>query len=516
MAPKSTTKMNGIPDDRTDPPGDSTSTIDRQTVAGKRGHVSTRGASNLALPMPYLADFFTCLSDICHPIDNPQGHIPLAVAENKLATDLLQGRLSTIVTAQAGFGHSSMDVYSYGSPLGLDVMREATAKFFQERFLQEPSPPAEGDPLMIKPEHIAIGAGAICMLSNIVYALGNTGDAVLIPAPYYAAFDNDLRVYAKCVTIPVICKDPIKGPTPEDLQAAKVDAETKRGLNVRFLLLTNPHNPLGVIYEPQVMKDCITWARSHSMETIVDEIYALSVFDQSSSSSTPKKFESVLKLYQNDLGSNDDVHMIWGLSKDFGASGFRVGIVYTQNELLMESLSNLITFSWVSHPIQRMMADLLNDTSFCDKFLLESNLRLKNSYNICTTTFKECDIPFVPAQAGMFVYIDLSEFVKTVDEEMALNKLFMEKARMVFTPGTTQHDPKVGMYRICYAYVSPDILLIGMERFKKVINIVREYLHTEQDNDKGLFGDKKWIEDESYWKGILQLSGSTKRPTNNS
>ena len=470
--------------------------IDRQTIAGKKGHVSARGASNLALPMAYLADFFTCLDDMCHPQDNPQGHIPVCVAENKLVTDLLQARLATDRTVQAGYG-DDVEVYSYGSPLGLQVMKEAVAKILQERFLLEPLSPSttkdsatndsQQSTSVISPDHIAIGAGAINLLNNLFFALGNSGDAVLIPAPYYAAFDNDLRAYAGCVAVPVTCQDPTKGPTTADLDAAKVHAESTLGLKVRFLLLTHPHNPLGVVYEPHVMKDSIAWARSHSMDTVVDEIYALSVFDTSDTAPT---FESILKLFQNDLGN--DVHLVWGLSKDFGASGFRIGVVYTQNELLMESLGNLITFAWVSHPMQRMMADLLQDDTFCDSFLQESSRRLQQSYTICTDVFQVYNIPHVPAQAGMFVYLDLSDIIQTTEEEATVSKLFMTRARMVLTPGTTQHDPKPGMFRICYAYVSPDVLRLGMERFRKVVTTIRE---------NGGLGD--WIEDDSHWQGIL-------------
>ena len=477
--------MNGAKSDDAKGTSTTSSGLDRQTKEGTKGYVSARGASNLALPMAYLADFFACLGDMCHPQDNPQGYIPVAVAENKLVTDLLQARLATAQTAQAGYSED-VEVYSYGSPLGLDVMKQAVAKIFQERFLLEPSPPKDSS-LVVSPDHIAIGAGAICILNNLFFALGNTGDAVLVPAPYYAAFDNDLRAYAGCVTVPVECKDPTRGPTPTELEAAKVHAESELGLNVRFLLLTHPHNPLGVVYKSHVMVDSIAWARSHSMDTVVDEIYALSVF---ATSEDVPQFESILKLYQNNLGN--DVHLVWGLSKDFGASGFRIGALYTQNELLMESLGNLITFSWVSHPMQRMMADLLQDDAFCDSFLKESSRRLQASFNICADVFEECNVPYVTAQAGMFVYFDLSDIIHTVDEEATVSKLFMTRARMVLTPGNTQHDPKPGMFRICYAYVSPDVLRIGMERFRKVVTAIRQ---------RGGLGEG--IEEDSDWQDIL-------------
>ena len=39
--------------------------------------------------------------------------------------------------------------------------------------------------------------------------------------------------------------------------------------------MTNPNNPLGTIYSPEVLKRVVEWARKKGMHTIVDEIYAL-------------------------------------------------------------------------------------------------------------------------------------------------------------------------------------------------------------------------------------------------
>lgn len=81
---------------------------------------------------------------------------------------------------------------------------------------------------------------------------------------------------AGCEPVPVYSKDPVKGPTIEELQRATDEAERK-GITVKMLLLTNPNNPLGTVYKPHDILDMITWARSRGMHTIVDEIYALSM-----------------------------------------------------------------------------------------------------------------------------------------------------------------------------------------------------------------------------------------------
>ena len=74
--------------------------------------------------------------------------------------------------------------------------------------------------------------------------------------------------------------DATVGPQPPDL--GKVYQKlTSQGRNVRMLLLTNPNNPLGTIYPDSTISKCVNWARSKGMQTIVDEIYALSVHDVS-------------------------------------------------------------------------------------------------------------------------------------------------------------------------------------------------------------------------------------------
>jgi hypothetical protein len=46
-------------------------------------------------------------------------------------------------------------------------------------------------------------------------------------------------------------------------------------------------------------------------------------------------------------------------------------------------------------------------------------------------------------------------------------------AKIVMTPGESQREMKPGMYRICYAWVSPDVLSIGMERLSRLVAKLR-------------------------------------------
>lgn len=166
--------------------------------------------------------------------------------------------------------------------------------------------------------------------------------------------------------------------------------------------------------------------------------------------------------------------MVWAVSKDFGCSGVRYGVLYTQNELLLLAMQSVSTFTCVSGPVQYLVSELLTDDVFVSNFLDESRHRLVQSYNICTRKLDEMVLPFIPAEAGMFIYVDFSSILpsKTFEWEQKLSEL-MYQARVILTPGESQHDPAPGMFRICYAWVSPEVLEVAMERLSRLVAKVR-------------------------------------------
>lgn len=449
---------------------DDNDNINGSSNTNYKDNVSRRCLQSLAPSTDYLTSFLSGLQYPCDPISRPDGFIPLCMAENKLCVDLLSERLVQPSTATAAF--SDPVVYGYNSFLGLPLARQAVAYFLAKRFLLTD----QGENYIttltqalqcISPEHIGIGAGAAGVLNSLFYLLGEQGDCCLIPAPYYAAFENDMAVVAGIVPYAVHMANPMAGPSDSELDMAYVEAKSQ-GLNPRFVLITNPNNPLGVVYGRSALMAAVSWARKRRVHTIMDEIYALSTHQKYGHG-----FESILKVLDNQLGN--DVHFVWSVSKDFGASGFRFGVVYSQNETLLKGLANLNIFSGVSHPMQMTMSELLTDDDFVDLYLDESRARLRQSYLICIEKMEEMVLPFVPAVAGQFLYVDLSSLLpeRTMEWERWLCQLFVDHARVILTPGESQRERMPGMVRICYAWVSPDVLKIGMERMSRLVQKIR-------------------------------------------
>lgn len=274
--------------------------------------VSSRGVkASQSSPLPYFVSFFKAIANPCHPDTNRDGYIPLCVAENKVIISELSKKLAQPEFAKVGFDNQIN--FCYNDMRGLEHVREAVAQFITKRFINPSSlvplrartlddsehKSESGDMIMnsshyssnlydrvedipesltAKPEQIVLGSGAAAILNLLFHFIAEENEVVLIPAPYYAAFEYDMSIMAKCVPYPVHTRNAINGPEPDELEIV-YQKLTKQGLKVKVLLLTNPNNPLGTIYSPSVIKSCINWARSKKMHTIVDEIYALSVHD---------------------------------------------------------------------------------------------------------------------------------------------------------------------------------------------------------------------------------------------
>ena len=171
------------------------------------------------------------------------------------------------------------------------------------------------------------------------------------------------------------------------------------------------------------------------------------------------------------------VHHLWALSKDFGASGFRIGTLYTKNQKLLSTIANLNIFSGVSHPMQMIVQEILCDDNFIYGYLDQLRQRIRYSYELCAMRLDEMVIPYTPARAGIFIYADFSSLLpeQTFEGEARLSSLLLDAARMIMTPGFAQHESKPGMFRICYAFVTLEVLEMAMNRLDKIVGKIRRY-----------------------------------------
>lgn len=225
------------------------------------------------------------------------------------------------------------------------------------------------------------------------------------------------------------------------------------------------------------------------MHVMVDEIYANSVFDPYSAdhefvsavhlcapAGIPALSREVLGLPSPEAaeaGASSKpellgplVHVIWGMSKDFGASGLRVGALYSENQEIATALGNLGYFSTMGNTLQGRVAAVLEDVAWCKGYLAASHESLKRSYDTLWRALRAADIPSTPASAGLFAWIDLRELLDepTAEAEAALQMRLFDECRLLLTPGLSCHAAEPGHFRCCFAWMSPASLEAGIRR----------------------------------------------------
>ena len=389
----------------------------------------------------YLQRHFDCLTDPCDPVANPDGYIGLCEAENRLVTEMVADRLDRAPRVPP-------TALAYDAMTGSLRFREQLGSFMSRTFLGR----------KFGPEQISVLAGAGSVLEILFYALGDPGDGVLVPTPSYAGFWLDLELRNGLNIVPVhrSSADDFRL-TPELLDHAVAGA----GRPIKALLFTSPDNPLGTVASPEEISRVLTWADDRDLHVVFDEIYALSVFGE-------RIFTSCAELRPS-LGER--VHIVWAFSKDFGASGLRCGVLVSENRAVNAAVDALAYWACCSGHTQHLLGNLISDEAWVDSYIVSMRELLGGAYARLTAALDGGGIRHVPAEAGVFVLLDLRTHLAapTWEAEHALWIEILEKARVNLTPGAACHVGEPGFFRLCYAGQPTETVEAGVRRIKRLL-----------------------------------------------
>uniref|UniRef100_A0A8C3RMY8 Aminotransferase class I/classII large domain-containing protein n=1 Tax=Chelydra serpentina TaxID=8475 RepID=A0A8C3RMY8_CHESE len=355
---------------------------------------------------------------------NPNGIINFGTSENKLCFDLMSNKLN----------QSLLCVFL--------SLREEVARFLTY-YCKAPAP--------LKAENVIVLNGCGSLFSALATVLCDPGEAVLIATPFYGGITQSLFLYGNVKLVYAYLDSKITGTstrpfqlTVDKLEKALQDARSE-SVGVKALILLNPQNPLGDIYSLSELRDYLEFAKRHELHVIVDEIYMLSVFDESAT------FHSVLGMDR--LPDPQRTHVMWGISKDFAVSGIRFGTLYTENQDVANAVASLCYFHGVCGPVQHKVAQLLRDRDWINQVYLRANhARLKAAHTYVTDELKTLGVPFLNRNAGFFVWIDFRKYLRTgtFEEEMLLWRRFLDN-KVLLSCGKAFECSEPGWFRIIFA-----------------------------------------------------------------
>ncbi|XP_012659675.1 1-aminocyclopropane-1-carboxylate synthase-like protein 1 isoform X1 [Otolemur garnettii] len=385
---------------------------------------------------------------------NPSGIINLGTSENKLCFDLLSERLS-----QQDMQWVEPSLLQYPDWRGHLFLREEVAKFLSF-YCKSPAP--------LKPENVVVLNGCASLFSALATVLCEAGEAFLIPTPYYGAITQHVYLYGHVRLAYVYLDSEVTGTdtrpfqlTVEKLEMALQEANSK-GVKVKGLILINPQNPLGDIYSPGELQEYLVFAKRHELHVIVDEVYMLSVFEDSVG------YRSVLSL--EGLPDPQRTHVMWATSKDFGMSGLRFGTLYTENQDVATAVASLCRYHGLSGLVQHQMAQLLRDRDWINQVYLPGNhARLKAACAYVSEELRALRIPFLSRGAGFFIWADLRKYLRkaTFEEEMLLWRRFLHN-KVLLSFGKAFECKEPGWFRFVFSDKAQRLRL-GMQRVRQVL-----------------------------------------------
>ncbi|KAI9110112.1 hypothetical protein K1719_019153 [Acacia pycnantha] len=397
--------------------------------------------------------------DPFHPTNNPHGVLQMGLAENQLCFDLIQEWIrnnpkASICTPE-GLHHFS-DIAIFQDYHGLPKFREGVANLMSK---------VRGGRVKFDPDRIVMSGGATGANEMIMFCLADPGDAFLLPTPYYPAFVRDLCWRTGVQIVPVHCDSSNNFKiTRSALEEAYKKAQ-EDNLNVKGLLMTNPSNPLGTTLDKKTLKSLVSFINEKNIHLVCDEIYAATVFK-------PCSFISVSEVIQEMESCNKDlIHIVYSLSKDLGLPGFRVGIVYSYNDTVVSCGRKMSSFGLVSSQTQHLLASMLLDDDFVDKFLAESSRRLANRHGLFTEGLEKMGITCLPSNAGLFCWMSLRNLLKeqTVEGEMMLWNVIVNEVKLNVSPGSSFSCREAGWFRVCFANMDDETVKEALRRIREFV-----------------------------------------------
>jgi aspartate aminotransferase len=159
-----------------------------------------------------------------------------------------------------------------------------------------------------KASQVTVSVGAKHALFNVAIALYEPGDEVIIPAPYWVSYPEQVKMMGATPVVVETTEESGFRMQPEDFAKA-LSPKTKA------VILCTPSNPTGSAYSEDHLRALLdVWKKSDSY-LVVDEIYADLVYDGF-------KHVSAARIASD---AADRIIVIDGVSKSYAMTGWRIG-----------------------------------------------------------------------------------------------------------------------------------------------------------------------------------------------
>jgi len=284
-------------------------------------------------------------------------------------------------------------------------------------------------------EEIIVSCGAKHSIFNLMQALLNPDDEVVIPAPFWVSYPDMSRL---CGAKPVIV-DCIENPGYK-MFATQLAAAI--GKQTRLLIMNSPSNPTGMAYSANELDALAAVLRKHPQVAVVsDEIYESIYWGET----------RLTNLLQIAPDLRERFFLVNGVSKGYAMTGWRIGytagpahIIQQMRKIQGQSTSNPASIS------QAAACAALSGDQSCIAPMRDAFHTRQQCVEKAVATLP--GISFLAGQGTFYAFLDCREAIHAdtrFKDDVELCEHFLNTAHVALVPGTAFGAP--GFIRMSFA-----------------------------------------------------------------
>ena len=187
----------------------------------------------------------------------------------------------------------------YTPAAGTPELREAVVRKFERE-----------NGLSYDPQQVIVSSGGKHSCYNVMMALCQTGDEVIIPSPYWLSYPEMVKLAGAVPVIIETTDDTEFKVSPDQLRTAITN-------KTRLFILNSPSNPTGSVYTPEEVTALGDVCVEKGVLIMSDEIYEKLIYGDA-------QFTSVASCSKEHQNHTIIVH---GLAKAYSMTGWRIGFM---------------------------------------------------------------------------------------------------------------------------------------------------------------------------------------------
>ena len=329
--------------------------------------------------------------------------------------------------------------------------REAIVRYEKSKGIQD-----------ITVDDVFIGNGVSEVVNFALFPILNSGDEVLIPTPTYSLWSNTVLltgakpVYYRC--------DEASGWNPD-----VADIRSKITPKTKAMVIINPNNPTGVLYDTEVLQQMLQVAREHDLIVFSDEIYDRLVMDGLQHVSSAALAPDLTVVTMN------------GLSKSHCLCGYRCGWMVisgprAKTEAYRRGIVELTSMRLCSNALAQLVIPAAIDDGETPASMMRPGGRIYEQRQATIDVLK--DIPglsFVKNVAAFYMFpkLDVKKFNITSDKVFARDLL--RATNILVVPGSGFDWQEPDHFRL--------VLLPEAEQLREAMTRMGNFLETYRQAD---------------------------------